>query len=197
MPPLFYNTLVCTRSYFGNDHTRAEQVLIRSISSNNNAVMAIAKECSYLLMEDTHGEKAVGKFMSVLRGVPKLVPVLRGELLSSVSEAQEKTKYCLRKDPSITMHLDAYSVTPLDDSETHVQLLEAIEKPSDRFSVFAYKLEWGCKLRVGNQVNVRIPNENSSMPIWSLAVVKYVGEVKSLPGKNFGVEIKVQSVVVN
>ena len=131
MPPLFYNTLVCTRSYFGNDHPRAEQVSIRSISSNNNAVMAIAKEYSYLLMEDTQGEKAVGKFISVLRGVPKLVPVLRGELLSSVSEAQEETKYCLRKDPSITMHLDAYSVIPLDGSET--QLIEAIEKLSDRF----------------------------------------------------------------
>ncbi len=163
---------------------------------------SMAKMCDYqyILMIDVYGEKAPGKIMAVLGG-PKPVQVLRGELLEfnqertarKVKDGRSPHNLRSTKDPSITLYGgedDAY-VSPLNGRD--LQLLEAIEKPYDRFAVFAEdsKLEWGAKLKIDDQINVRLPGDTTSAPTWSAGVVRHAGPVAPLPGRNFGVEIKV------
>ena len=157
---------------------------------------------SYILMRDTQGEKAAGKFMSVLVGGSKQVQVLRGELFTLIPRKEVQPRndekpahnYRLKKDPSVTLYCGEDDLAPLNKDD--LELLEAIQKPYDRFAVFSEdnKLEWGGKLKMGDRVYVKIPGDNSSVPDWSIAVVQHVGEVESLLGRNFGVEIKVASV---
>ena len=154
---------------------------------------------SYILMKDTHGEKAVGRIMSALRSGPKEVQILRGELLTLISPREVQPRndekpahnYRLKKDPNVTVYCVEDDVSPLSSDD--LELLEAIQKPCDRFAVFSEdnKLEWGGKLKVGDRIYVKIPSDNSSVADWSIAVVQYVGPVESLPGRSFGVEIKV------
>ncbi|XP_064393270.1 uncharacterized protein LOC135340804 isoform X2 [Halichondria panicea] len=160
--------------------------------------MAIMADYLYMLMRDVYGEKAPVKIMSVSIGSPKPVQVLRGELLALIYHRELAQRYEGRpphnfrstKDTSVTLYCgedDQFDhVSPLNGID--LQLLKAIENPSDRFAVFSedYKLEWGGKLKIGDQVYVRLP---TPAPTWSAGVVRYVGPVSSLPGRNFGVEI--------
>ena len=154
---------------------------------------------SYILLKDTQGEKAAGRIMSAFGSGPKTIQVLRGELLTLIShrdlqprnDEKQAHNYRLKKDPNVTVYCVEDDVSPL--SWDDLELLEAIQKSYDRFAVFSEdaKLEWGGKLKMGDQVYVKIPSVNSYMPDWSIADVRYVGEVEFLPGKHFGVEIKV------
>ena len=156
-------------------------------------------------MKDTPGEKAAGKFMAAFGRKPKQVMVLCGELLAMIPDKKLQPKndahnFRLKEDPSVTIYGGdgGTNVAPLSGEE--FELLEAIQSPSARFAVFSEegKLEWGGKLKEGDQVYVRIdPFVGYFMPDWSLVVVQYVGEVQSLPGRNFGVEIKVSFVMYN
>ena len=157
---------------------------------------------SYILMKDTPGERPARKFMSVITGGSKQVMVLRGELLKFIPPKEMQPRnvgkpahnFRLKRDPNLTLYggEDNVNVAPLN-TRLNTELLGAIQDPFDRFAAFSEdgKLDWGGKLRKGNHVFVRMPCENSSVPDWSLAVVQYAGEVESLPGRNFGVEIKV------
>ena len=131
------------------------------------------------------------------------VMVLRGELFTVIPDTELQKKYerpahnfRLKKDSKVTIYCGEGDtcVAPLSGEE--IELLEAIQSPSARFTVFSEegKLEWGGKLKEGDQVYVSIPGR-TIMPDWSIAVVQYVGEVESLPGRNFGVEIKVSFVM--
>ena len=165
-------------------------------------IMAIMADYLYMLMRDVYGEKAPVKIMSVSIGSPKPVQVLRGELLALIYHRELAQRYEGRpphnfrstKDTSVTLYCgedDQFDhVSPLNGID--LQLLKAIENPSDRFAVFSedYKLEWGGKLKIGDQVYVRLP---TPAPTWSAGVVRYVGPVSSLPGRNFGVEITVSA----
>ncbi len=170
--------------------------------------MAKMADYLYILMKDVYGEKSLGKIMSVLTnpfaGSPKTVQVLRGELLTQIprqewsvrNDGRPPHNFRSTKDPSVTLYGgegDDY-VSPLNGRD--LQLLEAIEKPCDRFAVFSEdnKLEWGGRLKRGDQVYVRLPGDNETAPTWSAGVVRYVGPVESLPGRNFGVEITVSTV---
>ena len=148
---------------------------------------------SYILMKDTHGEKANNKIISILRSGPKQVQVLLGELLTLISHREIQTRndgkpahnYRLKKDPNVTLYCEDDDVAPL--SRDNMELLEAIQKPWARFAVFSEdnKLEWGGrKLKKGSLVYVKLHTG-----IWSFAVVQYVGIVETLKGRNFGVEI--------
>ena len=156
---------------------------------------------SYILMADVQGEKATRKFMAALGRAYKPVQVLQGELLTLIPSKERVPRtdkspthnYCSRGDPSVTLYggeEDKY-VSPLSGKE--LALLEAIEKLANRFDVFLEKnkLEWGSRLDRGDQVYAKIPSSNASIPIWSVALVKYAGCVEALPGWNFGIEIKV------
>ena len=157
---------------------------------------------SYILMKDVQGEKAPGMFKAVLVGsAPKHVQLLRGELLSSIpqrdrdkvprNDGRPAHNFRSKKDPNVALYVDDTNVAPAKGRE--LQLLEAIEKPYDRFTVFSIenRLEWGSSLRKGDQVFVKIPTPNTSVPTWSIGLVRYAGPVEGLPGWNFGVEIKV------
>ena len=154
---------------------------------------------SYILLKDTQGEKAARKIMSAFGSGSKTVQVLRGELFTLIPRREVQPRndekpahnYRLKKDSSVTLYCGEDDLAPLNKDD--LELLEAIQKPFNRFVVFSddYKLEWGGKLKMGDRVYVKIPSHNSSVPEWSIAVVQYVGPVESLPGRNFGVEIKV------
>ena len=151
-------------------------------------------------MKDVYGEKPPMKLMFVSIGSPKPVQVLRGELLTQIPRQEWFTRndgrplhnFRSTKDPSVTLYggEDDEYVSPINGRDLH--LLEAIEKPWDRFSVFSEdsKLEWGSRLKKGDQVYVRLP---TPAPTWSASVVKHVGPVASLPGRSFGVEITVST----
>ncbi len=151
-------------------------------------------------MKNVQGEKAPGKII-LIEG-PKPVQVLRGELLTPIPlrdrecsvryDGRPPHNYRSTRDPSVTLYggQDDEDVSPLNGRD--LQLLEAIEKPCDRFAVFSEdsKLEWGGRLKNGDQVYVRLP---TPAPTWSAGAVRYVGPVASLPGRNFGVGISVSA----
>ena len=121
----------------------------------------------------------------------------RGELLRFISrdKAQRQSNeaqhnYCVDGNPAITLFAIENDVSPLTNDERN--LLRAIEFPSDRFRVFADWLDWGTSLTVGSKVYVHLLSPSASMSTWSLAVVRYKGAVKNLPGTIFGVEILVR-----
>ncbi len=152
----------------------------------------------YILMKDVQGEKAPGKI--ILIEDPKPVQVLRGELLAQIpprewsvhNDGRPPHNFRSTKDPSVTLYggEDDEYVSPLNGRD--LQLLGAIEKLCDRYAVFSEdsKLEWGGRLKKGDQVYVRLP---TPAPTWSAGAVRYVGPVASLPGRNFGVEISVSA----
>ena len=159
---------------------------------------------SYILIDDVEGEKATGKVMAALGRGPKPVQVLLGELLDPIPPRERVPRKDgtpthnarSRSDPTVTLYSgdpeDDKYVHPLDLKET--QILEAIENRVERFFVFAReenKLKWGSSLNKGDQVYVKIPSPDASSFVWSVALVKYAGVVETLPGWNFGVEIKV------
>ena len=156
---------------------------------------------SYILMEDVDGEKAPGKIGGLTGNLPKHVRVICGELLTSIPQRERVLRndgkpahnYRSKKDPSVTLYggEDGWLVAPLNSKD--LELLEAIERPGDRFTEFSKpdKLEWGGSLGRGDQVYVKIPSPNVSVPVWSIGLVRYVGPVKGLLGSNFGIEIKV------
>ena len=159
---------------------------------------------SYILAADSQGEKApaTGKLLTVLSPWhrPKPVRVLRGELLTSVPhpgirfDGRSRPAHNFRSisDPSITLYGGDECVFPLNGKA--FELLEAIQRPDDRFAEFSKtdKLEWGGSLDKGSQVYVEIPTANAIVPTWSPGIVKYVGPIEPLPGRMFGVEIKVK-----
>ena len=156
----------------------------------------------YVLMEDIPGERAVNTLVSMMKksfvggNSSQQTIVLRGEILCQIPPNCQLPRseglahnYYVDKDPSITLVVPyKQGVSPLPPEE--YQLLKAIDSTFDRFNVFVNSdwLEWGVKLKVNDQVYVRLPGPNLN-PDWSLAIVRYKGEVKSLPGINFGVEI--------
>ncbi len=190
------------RAHFDPD----EKELLRDSHPARRKLMASKiPDYLYILMKDIQGEKALGKLMAVLSapfiGGPKPIQVLRGELLTQIppqewlvrNDGRPPHNYRTKRDPSVTLYggEDNDHVIPLNGRD--LQLLEAIEKPYDRFAVFSEdsKLEWGGRLKRGDQVYVKLPGDNASAHTWSVSVVRHVGPVESLPGRNFGVEIKV------
>ena len=158
---------------------------------------------SYILAADSQGEKApaAGKLLMMLSPWhrPKPVRVLRGELLTSIphpevrSDGRPAHNFRSISDPSITLYGGDECVFPLNGKG--FELLEAIQRPDDRFAEFSKtdKLEWGGSLDNGSQVYVEISSANATVPTWSLGIVKYVGPIEPLPGRMFGVEIKVNN----
>ena len=156
-------------------------------------------------MKDTPGERSVSSIVSAIKkpflggNSSRQIIVLRGELLGQIHPSQQQPRsdglahnYFVDKDPATTLFiLDEQGVSPLFPEE--YRLLIAIDPCFDRFNVFVNGdwLEWGANLKVNDRVYVRLPGPNTSTGDWSLAVIRYKGDVKSLPGTNFGVEIYV------
>ena len=127
--------------------------------------------------------------------------VLRGELVVpippaervSCSDGQKAHNYhTISRESPATFYDDGTDVAPLNQYEYGV--LVAIKSPGARYNVFlkGEKLDWGTKLKKGDKVSVELPEAASSGGATEVsAVVRYVGEVKTLPGITFGVEIKV------
>ena len=148
----------------------------------------------YILLEDVQGVKTkahrksiMGDSSSTLRR--KSVPVLRGELLTSVSQEFDDVvthrdtgkpthTFHSNKDPHVTLCSGEADTLVSLVNDKELQLLEAIEEPSDRFSVFSEpnKLTWGGSLKKGDQVYVKIPMPSTTVPTWSMALVQYVGQ---------------------
>ena len=175
----------------------------------NHRQMAAPVDCNdrYILMKDTPGEeKSVSSsIVSVIKkpfvggNSSRQIMVLRGELLGQIPPSQQQPRsdglahnYFVDKDPSTTLFVvDEQGISPLSLEE--YRLLRAIDSCYDRFTVFVNGdwLEWGVKLNVGDQVYVRLPGPNPTTADWSLGFVRCKGNVHSLPGTNFGVEIYV------
>ncbi|XP_064385808.1 ubiquitin carboxyl-terminal hydrolase CYLD-like isoform X3 [Halichondria panicea] len=156
---------------------------------------AITPDYLFLLRKETQGEEAPGMFWWLMYS-PQPVQVVQGELLALIPPQEMTTRYDktpphnfrTKKNPSVTLYSIKDDVSPVYGKE--LQLLEAIKKPCDRFTVLTEdnKLEWGGRLKIGDQVYVRLP---TSAPTWSAGVLRHVGpmHMASLPGRNFGVEI--------
>lgn len=190
-------------------HVRVTDIAFMYIHNNAQIrQMAAPVDCNdrYILMNDAPGERCVGgSIFSAIRkpfmggNSSQEVMILRGELLGQIPPSHQQPRsdggvhnYYVDKDPSTTLFVvDEQGVSPLSLEE--YRLLRAIDPSFDRFSVFVNGdwLEWGVKLKVDDKVCVRLPGPNPSSADWSAAVIRYKGEVKLLPGTNFGVEIYV------
>ncbi len=167
--------------------------------------MARTPDYIYILMKDVHGEKAPAKFAGFALSSPKPVQVLRGELLVPISPRERVPRndgrpphnYHSWREPNVTLYSVEDDVSPMAARSTDLQLLQAIRRSFDCFAVFSAnnKLEWGGSLRKGDQVYVKLPSDNESSPTWSIGVVEHIGPVEGLPGRNFGVEIKVSTTL--
>ena len=150
-------------------------------------------------MKDTTGAKPTGLLKKMV-GLTSTKQILRGELLRPIPLAEirprsdgVKPNYSVDRDPTVTLYAVKNNVSSL--SREDYLLLRAIESPFDRFRVFSdpHWLVWGASLHVNSQVYVCIPDpgHSDSASTWSIAVVRYRGAVKTLPGTTFGVEIMV------
>ena len=150
-------------------------------------------------MKDASGEKAAGALKKMIGFLTISKLILRGELLKPipVRDIQTRTQpnFYLDRDPNITLQAVEDDVAPLDIADYY--LLCAIQSPYERFRVFSdpHWLEWGGGLKVGDEVYVRLPSPNTSVSMWSNAVVRCKCSVKTLPGTTFGVEITVRKVL--
>ena len=161
-------------------------------------------EDHFILMKDAFGEKATGRLMKIVGINTSNKRILRGEILKPIPQQEVHTRpngsqpnYCLDRDSSITLHAEADDISPLGIDDYY--LLNAINSTFDRFRVFSDPqwLEWGGRLKEGDQVFVRLPSPDISVSSWSCAVVRYKGPVKTLPaGTHFGVEIMVRNVLL-
>ena len=162
----------------------------------------------HILMVDVEGEKVMvgvaNTAKKYLLGTEKreTIKILRGELVKPIApqvkfDGKPPHNYCLQRDHNTTFYSIEDGVSPLAYSD--YKLLEAIESVGDRFATFAgvNKLDWGAKLKEGDEVYVRFfsPRSDPVSAEWSLAKVEYKGAVESLPGTTFGVAIMVSFVM--
>ena len=101
----------------------------------------------------------------------------------------------ISRDSPATFYVDddGTDLAPLSANEYGV--LAGVKSLWARYQIFlkSGKLDWGTKLKTGDQVSVELPRLPT--PDRASAVVRYVGEVKTLPGITFGVEITVPSAL--
>ena len=160
-----------------------------------------------ILMNDCPGIKLPGKISST---VGKYIPglsspsphnVLRGELLvpikskhASQDNGRPHVNYIVKKDPNIILYCKAEDVSPLVENLKDSWLLEGIESLSVRHALFigGKKLEWGSHLVINDTVYSSIPGPNPLVRQCVTAIIRYIGQVKGLPGCQFGIEIMVR-----
>ena len=158
-----------------------------------------------ILMKDCSVTKLPGRLSST---VGKLIPpfskpsphnVLRGELLVplknkhlSQNDGPLQPNFFVKKDPYIILYCKNEDVCPLDRRDSC--LLEGIESTSVRYTLFigGTKLEWGAHLVVNDTVYTFIPGPNPVVLQCSTAIIRYIGQVRGLPGRQFGIEIMVR-----
>lgn len=162
---------------------------------NNFYTIAMAS-FGAILLNDLQGAKLDDGTISAIRkfvtGTPPYTPtnVLRGELLSEIKKELPFFNYVLYRDPNICLQCNENDVTSLTREE--FLLLEAIMRPLDRLDAFTNKkLKYGVQLKLKSIVYVTLPEDHSSSP--REAVVRYKGEIDTLRGIFFGVEILVRS----
>lgn len=123
-----------------------------------------------------------------------MVPIPRAER-APCSDGQKAHNYhTISRESPATFYDDGTDVAPLNQHEYGV--LVAVKSPTARYNVFLKlgMLDWGTKLKKGDQVSVELPGlqaVSSGSALRASAVVRYIGEVKTQPGITFGVEIKV------
>ena len=126
-----------------------------------------------------------------------MVPIPPSQMVPR-SDGQRAHNYrTISKDSTATFYEsdeDEENVAPLTRNE--YGLLAGVKSPGARYKIFLEvgKLDWGTKLRKGDQVSVEMPGlgaASSRATPRASAVIRFVGEVKTLPGITFGVEIKV------
>ncbi len=161
-----------------------------------------------ILMKDVEGWKIPGKLSTVVGKVfGSNIPahtVLRGELLVALKsnlshkEGRPFSNYCLKKDHNVVLYCSAEDVTPLVDRHD-VDLLEGVRSLTSRHALIVQgsRLEWAQGLKVDTEVYLQIPSPNMSVPSCGIGAIRYIGEVRGLPGWQFGVEITVCLVCIN
>lgn len=135
--------------------------------------------------------------------------VLKGELITPIpfsemiprSDGQKIHNYhTLTKDSPATFYDEDNGLNQAPLSPNEYDVLAAIKLPHVRFNTFIEegKLGWGTKLKIGDKVTVELPVLGDAAPNKAtpraMAVIRYVGPVRTLPGITFGVEIKVISL---
>ena len=157
-------------------------------------------EKPYILLKDKEQAEKTTRVLGV--PVPRQLHttscrVLKGELVAPIppgdivqrSDGQPPHNYrTLTKDsPATFYHNDMSPLTPND-----YEILAGIKSTYVRYKFFIEegRLDWATKLKKGDKVMVELPVEGGGGTIAS-AVIRYFGNVKTLPGVTFGVEIKV------
>ncbi len=157
-----------------------------------------------ILMNDVEGWKIPGRISSVVGKVlgtsSVTQKVLRGELLvalksrssSHQKEGHPPPNYHLKKDHIVVLCCKAEDVTPLVDHRD-VKFLEGVQSLESRHALFVRgtKLEWAYCLNMDTKVHLQIPGPHISVPSCGIGAIRYIGEVRGLPGWQFGVEITV------
>lgn len=162
-----------------------------------------------ILMKDVQGWKIPGKLSSVVGkvfGTSSVThTVLRGELLVALKsrssshihqkEGRPPPNYHLKKDHNVVLHCTEEDVTPLVDHRD-VKFIEGVWSLTSRHALFVggTKLKWAQGLKMNTEVYLQIP---TSIPSYGTGAIRYIGEVRGLPGWQFGVEITVCLVCIN
>jgi ubiquitin thioesterase CYLD len=170
------------------------------VSTDRKSKMQATTEPVFLLLKDKEGEKATHLLgLSIPRQIhTSSCKVLQGELVTPIphservprSDGQNTHNFrTVSRDSPATFYEadDGTDLAPLSANEYGV--LVGVKSLWARYQIFlkSGKLDWGAKLKIGDQVSVELPR--LSTPDRASAVVRYVGEVKTLPGITFGVEI--------
>ena len=152
-------------------------------------------------MKDVVGIKTptvLAKVKAFIRGLEQ-PHILRGELVISckkeggghvpVQIGTEGAFYQVYNDPAVTVRCDDVDIVPL--SEDEFQLLAAIKSREERYHTFIGHLDWGASLKIGDHVSVKLPCTVLSSTDRAVCEIRYVGELPSEPGFQFGVKIEV------
>ena len=161
-----------------------------------------------ILLRDSRGEKAdtsiAGTVINFLSRKSSSVVVVRGELLVPIpenevtprSDGQKPHNYHLKRDPTVSLYCKEDDIAPLGEYE--FLLLEGIKSHIARYEVFisaSNLLDWGLKLKPGDEVCVCLPTQHAVPVHYAAAVIRYVGGLKTEPGIQFGVEITVRQIL--
>jgi len=145
-----------------------------------------------LLLEDVMGHRrnTLGNYSKILvfKGSLLQTSVNHDELITSLTDPPHN--YRTLAEPAESAILFCHSDQICNLTTVQKDLLLGIQDLSDRLGVID-KLSWGESLKIGCSVHVTIPSHSLIK-----ATVQFIGEVKGVNGRIFGLKLKVCICVV-
>ncbi len=154
---------------------------------------AMASYNRHIVIKDMEGFKANGAVMSTVakftgRDQYSTLRVLRGELFEYHAVSDLNFNYRLVHDHSVFICVKEEDLAPLSKEE--FLILDAISKPSDRFTAFTNgALKLGLALKQDSIVFVDMYGPGHVKNGRIKGTIMYKGKVNGLPGTVFGIKV--------